>query len=129
MKREKAIIYVRHSSIEQSQSGNSYAQEALVRNWCEMNDIEVDTVFTEITTARTPLSSRPEYTKALNHIREHHGEISHFVVLKWDRLSTAEDTYNAVTKLMRDGVKLTAIEQPLDLFLPHGRKMLNFLCR
>lgn len=129
MEKDKAIIYIRHSSIEQAEAANSKYQEKVIRDWCQANRIEVDSVFSEICSSKLPLVDRVEYTKMLQHIDQHQESIKHVFVLRWDRLSNADDTFSQVRKLMAIGIRINAIEQPLDLLIPENRRVLNALCR
>lgn len=115
-----AITYIRVSTDEQADKGYSLAdQQSQLDQYCERKDITILKRFKEDYSAKT--FERPEFTKLLQFIKQHKGEVNKLLVVKWDRFSrNMENSLNMITLLLKSGVEVEAIEQPLDNSVPEN---------
>src|SRR5947208_3410258 len=99
MKQRKAILYIRVSTDEQAEKGNSLKhQEERLRNHCTVNGIEVTALYKEDYSAKT--FERPEFNKLLTYLKKNKGEADLLLFLKWDRFSrNAPEAYNMINTL------------------------------
>ncbi|MBB1285924.1 recombinase family protein [Flavisolibacter sp. BT320] len=126
MAQKRAIIYVRVSTDEQADKGFSLQhQEERLRNYCELQNIQVVGFYREDFSAKT--FERPEFTRLLQRLKKERKLADLLLFLKWDRFSrNAADAYGMISHLNRLGVEPQAIEQPLDLNIPENKIMLAF---
>jgi DNA invertase Pin-like site-specific DNA recombinase len=100
-KRKRVVIYVRVSSHEQVEDGNSLiTQERLCREFCEKHNFEVVIVYIERgESAKT--ANRTELKKLLEFCSNKKNEIYGLIIYKIDRLSRNTDDYSQLRILMR----------------------------
>ena len=124
MTQKKAILYVRVSTDEQAEKGNSLKhQEERLRNHCAINGIEVVAFFKEDHSAKT--FERPEFIKLLAFLKKNKEFADLLLFLKWDRFSrNAPGAYGMISILKKHKIEAQAIEQPLDLNVPENKIML-----
>ena len=123
MKR-KAIIYIRVSTDEQADKGYSLKHQLeRLEKYCELQNIEIATVFNEDYSAKT--FNRPEFNKLLAMLKKNKSKADMLLFTKWDRFSrNAGDAYGMINQLNKLGVEPQAMEQPLDLSVPENKIML-----
>ena len=111
---DAAVLYVRVSTDEQARTGYSLPdQERKIRKWSEGLGLIIDRVYREDHSAKT--FERPVFKQLLLDIRARKGEIKHLLVLRWDRFSrNLEEGLGMIKTLDKLGVRVTAIEQPVD---------------
>ena len=119
-----AIIYVRVSTDEQSGKGYSLRdQEQKLLNYCLTNNLNVMAIYREDYSAKT--FKRPEFKKLLEFCKKNKKTVHQVVFIKWDRFSrnTAE-SYQMIATFNSMGIRVNAMEQPLDLTIPEQGLML-----
>ncbi len=124
MSKRKAILYIRVSTDEQAEKGNSLNhQEERLRLHCTINGIEIIALYKEDYSAKT--FDRPEFKKLLEFLKKNKGSADLLLFLKWDRFSrNAPEAYNMIGILAKYRVEPQSIEQPLDLSVPENKIML-----
>ncbi len=124
MKQRKAILYVRVSTDEQAEKGNSLAhQEEMLHRYCAMNNIEVVGFYKEDYSAKT--FDRPEFTKILAFLKKNKNVVDLLLFLKWDRFSrNAPEAYTMINHLNKLGVETQGIDQPLNMEIPEQKFLL-----
>ncbi len=107
----KAIVYVRVSSIEQTENTSLTNQERSCRLWCEREGYEVAGVFRdEGESAKT--KDRPELLRALDYARKQ--DLDAFVVWKVDRLSRNQLDFHQLRALLAGfGVQVKSATETL----------------
>ncbi len=123
---QTAIIYTRVSTDEQAEKGYSLRdQEQRLRKHCESKGIEVIKHFQDDHSAKT--FERPEFKNLLEFIKKNKGVVKKLLIVKWDRFSrNMEASLTMITQLMKLGVTVEAIEQPLDESVPENLLMKAF---
>jgi site-specific DNA recombinase len=125
MTARKAILYYRVSTDEQADGYSLRHQEERLRNYCEMQNINVVAAFQEDYSAKT--FERPEFQKFLDFVKKNKGVADLLLFTKWDRFSrNAGDAYGMINQLKKLRIEPQAIEQPLDLNIPENKMMLAF---
>ena len=121
--KRRAILYIRVSTDEQAR-GNSLAHQlAVLERYCEVEGIEVDSVYKEDFSAKT--FERPEFRRLLVHAKAHKRLIDLVLIQKWDRFSrNATESYAMLSNFAKIGIEVQAVEQPLDMMVPENRLML-----
>ncbi len=122
---KRAVVYVRVSTMEQAEEGNSLAtQEKICREYASKNGFDVVEVFIERgESAKT--ADRTQLQKMLGYCTQKKNQISAVIVYKIDRLSRNTDDYSQLRILLkRYGVE---IKSTTELFEnnPAGRFMEN----
>ena len=122
--KRKALLYSRVSTDEQAEKGNSLKhQKFRLEKHCLTENIEVEKLFVEDFSAKT--FNRPAFNKLLAYAKKHYREIDYLLILKWDRFSrNAGEAYQMLNTFDKLGIKVQAIEQPLDLSIPENKLML-----
>src|SRR5450830_834061 len=126
-----AVLYIRVSTDEQAKHGVSLdAQEARLRAYCTMRDLEVVGVIRdEGVSAFKHLDKRPGGADLLRVIAS--GEAQHVVAFKLDRLfRNAADALATTEAWSRAGVALHLVDMggaAMDTTSPTGRMMLTML--
>ena len=124
---KRAVIYVRVSTVEQAEEGNSLStQEKICREYALKNGYEVVDVFIERgESAKT--ANRTELQKMFQFIAHKKNSITAIIVYKIDRMSRNTDDYSQIRiMLKRYGVTIkSATEQIEDT--PAGRFMENMM--
>jgi len=123
MSKRKAILYVRVSTDEQAEKGNSLAhQDDMLRRYCAINNIEIVGFYKEDFSAKT--FERPEFNKILAFLRKNKAA-ELLLFLKWDRFSrNAPEAYSMISQLHKLGIEPQAIEQPLNMEIPEQKFLL-----
>jgi site-specific DNA recombinase len=123
---QTAIIYTRVSTDEQAEKGYSLRdQKQRLEKHCNANGIEVVKHFEDDHSAKT--FDRPEFKKLVEYIRKNKGLVKKLLIVKWDRFSrNMEASLNMITQLVKLGVSVEAIEQPLDESVPENLLMKAF---
>ncbi|MEJ0091343.1 MAG: recombinase family protein [Limisphaerales bacterium] len=110
---KKGIIYVRVSSIDQTQGTSLDNQERACREYAEKNGIEVVRAFIEKGESATA-ANRTEFLKALDFCRKSRGELKYFIVWKIDRFArNTTDHFSVRAKLTQYGVVLQSVTEPI----------------
>ena len=124
MKNRRAILYVRVSTDEQAEKGNSLAhQEDMLRKYCAINNIEIVGFYREDHSAKT--FDRPEFNKILTFLKKNKSSAELLLFLKWDRFSrNAPEAYSMISQLYKLGVEPQGIEQPLNMEIPEQKFLL-----
>ncbi|GBF33362.1 integrase [Desulfocucumis palustris] len=107
----KAVLYIRVSTDEQSKTGVSLdAQEEKLLTYCKLMDLEpVKVIREEGVSAFKPLASRPGGRELTNMINKK--QVQHVVVLKLDRLfRNAEDALNRTKIWEKAGISLHLVD-------------------
>lgn len=118
-----ADLYVRVSTDEQTKGYSPRSQEAVLRQYCQLRNIQVRQVFVEDYTAKH--FNRPEWRKIMIILRKQRNKTDLLLFTKWDRFSrNTSDAYQMIDALKRLGVEPQAVEQPLDLTVPENKMML-----
>lgn len=122
---KKAVLYIRVSTDEQANNGYSLQhQEAVLRQYCKIKDIEVIDIYREDFSAKT--FDRPEINKAFDFIKRNKRNIDIFLFTKWDRFSRNQsEAHKAIRELHNLGVEVDCVEQPLDLSNPDNKVLLS----
>lgn len=123
--RKEAIIYTRVSTDEQGEKGFSLRdQEAKLRRYCELHNIEVAAHFQDDYSAK--FIDRPQFTKLRTYARQNRQTIQYILVLKWDRFSRiTSDSYFLIKEFDLLGIEVQAIEQPINWNVPESKVMLG----
>lgn len=97
----RAIIYLRVSTDEQAEKGNSLKhQEERLRHYCKIQNIVVDKVFTEDYSAKS--FERPSFNALLEYAEKNKANLDYLLVLKWDRFSrNATESYQMLNKFKK----------------------------
>ena len=119
------ICYKRVSTDDQADKGFSLQhQERMLRQYCEFNDYTIVGMYTEDYSAKT--FDRPEWQKILTFIKKNKKLVDVVLCLRWDRFSrNLYDALTTIKDLHKLGVKITTIEQPLDLTNPDNKVLLS----
>ncbi len=124
---QTAIIYTRVSTDDQAEKGFSLRdQKDKLVKYCDAKGIEVLKHFEDDGySAKT--FNRPQFDNLLDYIKKNKGVVNKLLVIKWDRFSrNMEASLTMITKLMKLGVTVEAIEQPLDESVPENLLMKAF---
>lgn len=123
---QTAIIYTRVSTDEQAEKGYSLRdQKQRLEKYCALQGIEIVRHFEDDHSAKT--FDRPEFKKLVEFITKNKGLVKKLLIVKWDRFSrNLEASLNMITQLVKLGVSVEAIEQPLDDSVPENLLMKAF---
>jgi len=109
------IIYCRVSSDEQAEGTSLDVQEERLEAYCERKGYTIiDIPHREDESGKT-FEKRPIIQGIMKYIRSHKGQVNKLLVLRWNRYS--RDLFSACENLgvlMRLGVEVNSIEEPLD---------------
>jgi DNA invertase Pin-like site-specific DNA recombinase len=121
---KQVLLYIRVSTDEQKEKGYSLRdQEQKLKHYCEVNNLNIVAIYSDDHSAKT--FNRPEFKKLLEKCRKEKRIIDEILFIKWDRFSrNASQAYQMIDTLDLLGIKLNAIEQPLDLSIPEQLLML-----
>ena len=124
---KKVIVYVRVSSREQVDEGNSLVtQERLCREFCEKNNYIVDRVFIEKGESAKNIN-RTELRKMLEHCSLKRNGTDALIIYKIDRLSRNTDDYSQIRIMMKKyNVEIISISERFENN-PVGRFVENML--
>ena len=123
---QTAIIYTRVSTDEQAEKGYSLRdQQQRLEKHCEAKGYEIVKHFQDDHSAKT--FNRPEFHNLLDFIKKNKGRVKKIVVAKWDRFSrNMEASLNMISFLLKLGITVEAMEQPLDESVPENLLMKAF---
>lgn len=123
----QAVAYIRVSTEGQAQEGVSLeAQEAKIRAYCQLNDLELEAVFVDAGVSAKRADNRPELQRALRSVGK--GKAGALVVYKLDRLArNTVDALEIAERLDRQGVTLHSITEKLDTGSAVGRFFFTLL--
>ncbi len=123
---QTAIIYTRVSTDDQAEKGYSLRdQQQRLEKHCEAKGYEIVKHFQDDHSAKT--FNRPEFHNLLDFIKKNKGLVKRLVIAKWDGFSrNMELSLNMRTALMKLGVIVEAMEQPLDESVPENLLMKAF---
>ena len=125
--KKKAVIYVRVSTKEQVDEGNSLStQEKICRDFCLKNDFEVAEIFIEQgESAKT--ADRTELQKLFTYCADKKNKITAVIIYKLDRISRNTDDYSQIRLLLKKyGVEIKSTSENFEN-TPVGRFMENTL--
>jgi DNA invertase Pin-like site-specific DNA recombinase len=122
----KAIVYLRVSTSEQAEDGNSIeSQEARCRALCEARGLTVVDTFVDAGWSGGRLE-RPELSALREAVKASRASV--VVVYAIDRLSRSQrDTLTLLEEFEASGAGLAVASQPFDTTTPAGRAMLGML--
>lgn len=122
----KAIVYTRVSTSEQGDSGLGLdAQEALCREYCTRNHIEIMEVASEIQSGRST-RRRPLLRSALERLSR--GEAQVLIASNVSRLSRSiGDLVDLISGADKHGYSVVALDTGLDTNTPAGRMVFQML--
>ena len=122
----KAAIYLRVSTEEQAEDGNSLeSQEARCRSLCEARGLTIVDTYADAGYSGGTLE-RPHLTELRKAVRA--GTVGVVVVYAVDRLSRSQrDTLNLLDEFEQAGAGLSSASQPFDTTTPMGKAMIAML--
>jgi len=122
-----AIIYTRVSTAEQAKSGYSLPHQKLtLEEYCKINKINILKHFQEDFSAKN-FENRPEFNSLMAFIKANKKTVDVLLFTRWDRFSRNQElSLNMIRQLKNIGIKVNAVEQPLDLDQPDSKAMLAF---
>ena len=110
---KKGIIYVRVSSVDQTQGTSLDNQERACLEYAANSGIEVVRTFIEKGESATA-ANRTEFLKALEFCRQNRGELDFFIVWKIDRFArNTTDHFSVRAKLTQYGITLQSVTEPI----------------
>ena len=121
------LIYTRVSTDDQAEKGYSLAdQQQRLEKYCDAKGYEIIRHFQDDGySAKT--FDRPRFNELLDFIKKNKRLVSKLLVVKWDRFSrNMELSMTMISTLVRLGVAVEAIEQPLDESVPENLLMKAF---
>ncbi|OPX46432.1 DNA-invertase hin [Ruminiclostridium hungatei] len=123
----RAAIYTRVSTEEQAREGYSLAaQEKVLRDYCELKNIEVIEVYSDEGISAGTMIKRPDMLRMLSDAREY--KFDFILVWKLTRFSrNLKDLLNTCDELERHGVYLQSFSENFDGKTPAGRLMRGVL--
>jgi DNA invertase Pin-like site-specific DNA recombinase len=123
----KAIIYVRVSDSRQIENTSLAGQEAVCREWCRTNNLEVDRVFIEKGESAKS-ADRPQFQAMFQYLAQvRKGSVTHVIVYKFDRFSrNVEDGAFYRLELRRNGIALRSATEATD-DSPAGKFLMTML--
>lgn len=120
---KKAVIMCRVSSDEQAKGYSLDVQLEQLTKYCDRNDISIVKQYREDHSAKN--FNRPEFQNFLQFVKSNKGEVDLLLITSWDRFSrNLSDSLVMLSTLEKLGVKVQAIEQPIDLSIPENKAML-----
>jgi site-specific DNA recombinase len=120
---KKAVIMCRVSSDEQAKGYSLGVQLEQLTKYCDRNDISIVKQYMEDHSAKN--FNRPEFQNFLQYVKRNKGEVDLLLITSWDRFSrNLSDSLVMLSTLEKLGVKVQAIEQPIDLSIPENKAML-----
>ena len=122
---KRVVIYVRVSTKEQVDEGNSLStQEKICRDYCSRNDYEIIEIFREQGESAKTVD-RTELQKLLKYCADKKNGIKAVIIYKLDRLSRNTDDYSQLRLLLkRYGVEIKSTSEHFEN-TPVGRFMEN----
>ncbi len=124
---QTVIIYTRVSTDDQAEKGFSLSdQKSKLEKYCASKGYEIVEHFEDDGySAKT--FNRPKFNDLLAFVKSHKGLVKKLLIVKWDRFSrNMELSLGMITQLLKVGVSVEAIEQPLDESVPENLLMKAF---
>ena len=124
MTKINVITYGRVSTEEQKENGFSLNhQQEMLKRYCDIKGYNILKHFVEDYSAKT--FNRPEWKMLMDYVKKNRNSIDMILFTKWDRFSRNADGATAVIKeLLKMGIIVNAIEQPLDMTIPENKLIL-----
>jgi len=120
---KKAVIMCRVSSEEQSKGYSLDVQLEQLTRYCARNNISIVKQYREYHSAKD--FNRPEFQNFLQFVKKNKGVVDLLLVTSWDRFSrNLTDSLVMLRTLEKYGVKVQAVEQPIDMSIPENKAML-----
>lgn len=120
---KKAVIMCRVSSDEQAKGYSLDVQLEQLTRYCNRNNISIVKQYREDHSAKNFI--RPEFQNFLQFVKKNKGEVDLLLITTWDRFSrNLTDSLVMLRTLEKYGVKVQAIEQPIDMSIPENKAML-----
>lgn len=121
MTKINVITYGRVSTEEQKENGFSLNhQQEMLKRYCDIKGYNILKHFVEDYSAKT--FNRPEWKMLMDYVKKNRNSIDMILFTKWDRFSRNADGATAVIKeLLKMGIIVNAIEQPLDMTIPENK--------
>jgi DNA invertase Pin-like site-specific DNA recombinase len=125
MTKINVITYGRVSTEEQKENGFSLNhQEEMLKRYCDIKGYNILKHYVEDYSAKT--FNRPEWKMLMDYVKKNRNSIDMILFTKWDRFSRNADAATAVIKeLIKMGIIVNAIEQPLDMTVPENKLILS----
>jgi site-specific DNA recombinase len=116
---KRAVLYIRVSTDEQLKNNSLPQQEGQLGQWCENNGAKQIKLFREHHSAKD--FNRPEWKKLLEYVKDRSSKIDLVLVTRLDRFSRSlYESLTMLQELKRSGVRVHAIEQPIDERIPES---------
>lgn len=116
----KAVIYTRVST----ESQDATLQEPLCRQFCEANGWQICKVYSDSASGRD--GNRPGWRSLMKDASEHQFDI--VIATKIDRIMRSVASLDTeINRLMKCGVELRCVSQPIDFHGSQGKLMLQLL--
>jgi site-specific DNA recombinase len=121
-----AIAYLRVSTECQATEGVSLdAQAARIRQWCQLNDMELVGEYVDAGVSGKRADNRPQLQAALNHASQSGAAL---VVYSLSRMSrSVADTLAIADRLERAGADLVSLSEKIDTTSASGRMVFKML--
>lgn len=120
---KRAVIMCRVSSEEQAKGYSLDVQFEQLTRYCDRNSISIVKHYREDHSAKN--FNRPEFKNFLQFVKKNKGEVDLLLITSWDRFSrNLTDSLVMLRSLEKYGVKVQAIEQPIDMSIPENKAML-----
>ncbi|MFV8321803.1 recombinase family protein [Flavobacterium sp. LS2R12] len=124
MTKINVITYGRVSTEEQKENGFSLNhQEEMLKKYCEIKEYNILRHYVEDYSAKT--FNRPEWKILMDYVKKNRNSIDMILLTKWDRFSrNAKGAMAVIRELLKMGIIVNAIEQPLDMTIPENKLIL-----
>ena len=121
----RTIIYKRVSTDDQADRGYSLQhQENVMRQFCDINKYPIVDVYTEDYSGKD--FNRPEWNKIITYLKKNKKSVDQILCLRWDRWSRNQYlALKEIKTLSELGVKISTVEQPIDLSNPDNKVLLS----
>lgn len=123
MKKINCIHYIRINIVDQKDKCINYKyQEDLLNRYSAINKYKIVGVFIEDPSIKK--TYRSEFQKILKLLKSKNHSIDQLLITTWDRISrNGDDVFRMIDALSKLGVKVQAVEQPLDMEVPENKLM------
>jgi site-specific DNA recombinase len=106
----KAILYIRQATADQTGHNTLNSQEAMLKNYCAIHNIEVVEVYRDICSGSN--FDRPAFNKLFSFLEQNKEAANLLLFTTWDRFTRSLDTAIAMTDKLNDlGVEPYAIQK------------------
>jgi site-specific DNA recombinase len=114
---KKAYLYIRSGTQAQAEeSGGVYCQEEKLRQYCQLQQLEIAGIFKDIGSAGT--FERPAFKQMLALMKKNGGKPSLLLFHTWDRFSrNASQAIEMGAHLKGFNIEVKAIEEPASIFV------------